>query len=151
MLYKLISLSSLSSDPFYASALTAYLATFDFAHDPLDIALRKFLMEASLPTETQQIDRVMEAFAIRYNSCNPGLFVSSDTPYVLAFSLVMLSTDQFNPSNKSKMSKADYVRNTKIDGVATEVLEVRLRRRALLVGQTADRVSHHSTSSTRLL
>lgn len=113
-----------SSGPFYATTLTTYLASFDFGSDPLDIALRKFLMEASLPTETQQIDRVMEAFAIRYNECNPGLFVSSDTPYVLAFSLVMLSTDQFNPSNKNKMSRGDYVRNTKIDGVPIEVLEV---------------------------
>ncbi|KAL8276511.1 hypothetical protein RQP46_011112 [Phenoliferia psychrophenolica] len=65
----------------------------------------------------------MEAFAVRYASSNPGLFASSDTPYVLAFSLVMLSTDQFNPSNKNKMSKADYVRNTKVDGVELEVLE----------------------------
>lgn len=114
-----------SSDAFYSATLTAYLRTFDFSGDPLDIALRKLLMEASLPTETQQIDRVMEAFAVQYNASNPGLFASSDTPYVLAFSLVMLSTDQFNPSNKNKMSKADYVKNTKVEGVSTEVLEVR--------------------------
>jgi Sec7-like guanine-nucleotide exchange factor len=81
-------------------------------------------MQASLPTETQQIDRVMEAFAIRYTTCNPSLFPSSDTPYVLAFSLVMLSTDQFNPSNKNKMTKADYVKNTKVEGVSIEILEV---------------------------
>lgn len=81
-------------------------------------------MEASLPPEAQQIDRTMEAFAIQYNLCNPGLFASSDTPYVLAFSMVMLSTDQFNPSNKNKMNKADYCKNTKIDGVSSEVLEV---------------------------
>ncbi|ORY63679.1 hypothetical protein BCR35DRAFT_187937 [Leucosporidium creatinivorum] len=112
-----------NSDPFFAEALTTYLLSFDFSLDPLDIAIRKFLMEASLPSETQQIDRVMEAFAIRYNECNPGLFASSDTPYVLAFSLVMLNTDQFNTSNKSKMTRADYVRNTRIEGVSTEVLE----------------------------
>ncbi|SCV74862.1 BQ2448_7891 [Microbotryum intermedium] len=112
-----------SADAFHTEALAAYFARFDFTLDALDIALRKLLMEVSLPTETQQIDRVMEAFAKRYIQCNDGLFQSSDTPYVLAFSLVMLSTDQFNPSNKNKMSKADYVRNTKIDGVSTEVLE----------------------------
>ncbi|KAK4699894.1 hypothetical protein P7C70_g6361, partial [Phenoliferia sp. Uapishka_3] len=111
------------SDPFHTSALAYYFSSFDFSSLPLDIALRKFLMEAALPTETQQIDRVMEAFAVRYTSSNSGLFVSSDTPYVLAFSLVMLSTDQFNPSNKNKMTKADYVRNTKVEGVSTEVLE----------------------------
>ena len=32
-------------------------------------------MELGLPRETQQIDRVMEAFAARYMTCNSGLFV----------------------------------------------------------------------------
>lgn len=115
-----------SAEPFYAAALEHYFTSFDFMGDPLDIALRKFLMTASLPTETQQIDRVVETFAKRYSECNPGLYSSNDTPYVLAFSLIMLSTDQFNPSNKSKMSKADYVRNTRLDDVAPEILEVRI-------------------------
>ncbi|KAM0747277.1 hypothetical protein T439DRAFT_98029 [Meredithblackwellia eburnea MCA 4105] len=116
-------LLSTHGSAFHITALGIYLSSFDFARDPLDIALRKFLMEASLPAETQQIDRVMEAFAVRYNDCNPGLFTDSDTPYVLAFSLVMLSTDHFNPRNKNKMTKADYIKNTKVGGVSTEVLE----------------------------
>jgi Sec7-like guanine-nucleotide exchange factor len=33
-------------------------------------------MELGLPRETQQIDRVMEAFAARYMTCNAGLFVN---------------------------------------------------------------------------
>lgn len=115
-----------SADNLFAKALEIYFSGFDFTGDPLDIALRKFLLEATLPTETQQIDRVVEAFAKRYSECNPGLFASTDTPYVLAFSLIMLSTDHFNPSNKNKMNKADYLRNTRLDDVAPEVLEVGL-------------------------
>jgi Sec7-like guanine-nucleotide exchange factor len=34
-------------------------------------------MECHLPKETQQIDRVMEAFAKRYHESNPDLFASS--------------------------------------------------------------------------
>ena len=34
-------------------------------------------MELGLPRETQQIDRVMEVFAARYMSCNPGLFIDN--------------------------------------------------------------------------
>lgn len=34
------------------------------------------LMEVGLPRETQQIDRVMEAFASRYMECNLGVFIS---------------------------------------------------------------------------
>ncbi|KIO20475.1 hypothetical protein M407DRAFT_81501 [Tulasnella calospora MUT 4182] len=112
-----------SSDDFHTRALRAYLARFDFTVDPLDVALRKLLMDLSLPKETQQIDRVMEAFAKRYEECNPGLFISDDHPYILAFSLMMLHTDAFNKSNKRKMTKADYVRNTRLPGVPSEVLD----------------------------
>lgn len=102
-------------------------------------------MEVGLPRETQQIDRVMEAFASRYMFCNPGIFTSEgkstfvqlqtymltfvhfslkDHPYILAFSLIMLHTDAFNPSNKRKMTKADYIKNTKLPGIPMEVLDV---------------------------
>jgi hypothetical protein len=37
----------------------------------------------------------------------------------------MLHTDAFNKSNKNKMTKADYVKNTRMDGVPPLVLEVR--------------------------
>ncbi|KAJ3516784.1 hypothetical protein NLJ89_g903 [Agrocybe chaxingu] len=55
--------------------------------------------------------------------CNPELFISEDHPYILAFSLIMLHTDAFNPSNKRKMTKGDYIKNTKLPGISTEVLD----------------------------
>ncbi|KAF8912823.1 hypothetical protein CPB84DRAFT_1759590 [Gymnopilus junonius] len=112
-----------SSDPFFSRALRVYIDQFDFFDIPLDVALRKLLMEVGLPRETQQIDRVMEAFASRYMRCNLSIFISEDHPYILAFSLIMLHTDVFNPSNKRKMSKADYIKNTKLPGIPTEVLD----------------------------
>ncbi|TDL28672.1 hypothetical protein BD410DRAFT_811733 [Rickenella mellea] len=112
-----------SGSPFYTRALQAYIDRFPFHSDPLDVALRKLLMDVGLPRETQQIDRVMEAFASAYLRCNPGLFVSEDHPYILAFSLIMLHTDAFNKSNKRKMSKADYIKNTKLPGISKDVLE----------------------------
>ena len=36
----------------------------------------------------------------------------------------MLHTDAFNKSNKRKMSKPDYVKNTRLPGVPSEVLDV---------------------------
>ncbi|KAI0304823.1 hypothetical protein BC826DRAFT_16814 [Russula brevipes] len=80
-------------------------------------------MDVGLPRETQQIDRVMEAFANRYMACNRSLFISDDHPYILAFSLIMLHTDAFNKSNKRKMTKADYIKNTQLPGIYPEVLE----------------------------
>ena len=56
----------------------------------------------------------------------PLTFVVQDHPYILAFSLIMLHTDAFNKSNKNKMTKADYVKNTKLPGIPPEILEVGL-------------------------
>ncbi|KAG8811794.1 hypothetical protein FRC17_002321 [Serendipita sp. 399] len=127
-----------SGDDFHSKALRAFLAKFSFEKDPLDIAIRRLLMDLSLPRETQQIDRVMEAFAARYTECNPGLFsqpgmrksalrklcsFALDQAYILAFSLIMLHTDAFNKSNKHKMTKPAYVKNTRLPGVQPEILE----------------------------
>ncbi|KAJ7456682.1 hypothetical protein FB451DRAFT_1276828 [Mycena latifolia] len=106
-----------------AGILASRSNNFDFVDDPLDVALRKLLMHVGLPRETQQIDRVMEAFAGRYLECNPNIFTSDDHPYILAFSLIMLHTDAFNKSNKRKMTKADYIKNTRLPGVPSEVLD----------------------------
>jgi len=65
-----------SGDPFYVNALRLYIGRFSFRDDPLDVALRKLLMEVGLPRETQQIDRVVEAFAAQYVQSNPNLFAS---------------------------------------------------------------------------
>lgn len=112
-----------SADAFHSGALAEYMRRFDFTHIPLDVALRRLLMVMSLPKETQQIDRVVEAFSKRYDECEANLFGSTDNAYVLAFSMMMLHTDAFNRHNKNKMTKADYVRNTRLDGVSPTVLE----------------------------
>lgn len=116
--------SSIRSDSFHRTALRLFLEEFDFVNDPIDVAIRTLLLKVHLPRETQQIDRVMEAFAERYHLCNPALFTSPDQPYILAFSIIMLQTDAFNRSNKKKMTRADYVKNTKVDGVSSILLEV---------------------------
>lgn len=67
---------SQSGDEFYKTALRRYMRSFSFFGDPIDMALRKLLMEVELPKETQQIDRVLQGFADRYHECNPGIFAS---------------------------------------------------------------------------
>lgn len=59
----------------------------------------------------------------------------------------MLHTDAFNPSNKRKMSKADYIKNTKLPGVPTEVLDVNLFCPALYARPITD-WSDYSVSLT---
>ena len=114
---------SKGTDPFSASVLRSYMRSFSFFGDPMDMAIRKLLMEAELPKETQQIDRCLQAFANRYYECNPGIYASPDQAYFIAFSLLILHTDVFNKNNKYKMQKADYLKNTRGEGVYDEVLE----------------------------
>jgi Sec7-like guanine-nucleotide exchange factor len=70
-----------SGDAFYVNALRAYIGRFAFKGDPLDVGLRKLLMEVGLPRETQQIDRVVEAFAAQYVQYNPNLFLSEGNSF----------------------------------------------------------------------
>ncbi|OLL23583.1 Arf guanine nucleotide exchange factor sec74 [Neolecta irregularis DAH-3] len=113
----LASVIARNGDDFSLATLKCYMESFKFSTDPIDMALRKLLMELHLPKETQQIDRVLDAFAQRYHFCNP------EQPYILAFSLMMLHTDAFNHHNRQKMTKLDYIRNTRLEGVFPEVLE----------------------------
>ena len=113
---------SKSSDPFAQAVLRSYCRKFSFFGEPIDMSLRKFLLEAELPKETQQVDRVIQALADRYHECNPGIFMSPDQAYIVAFSLMMLHTDAFNKNNKRKMQKHDYIKNTSGQNVSDDVL-----------------------------
>ena len=112
-----------SDEEFYTTALRKYMRRFSFFGDPIDMAIRKLLMEVELPKETQQIDRFLQAFADRYHECNPGVFASPDQAYFIAFSILILHTDVFNKNNKRKMQKPDYVKNTRGEGISDDILE----------------------------
>ncbi|KAK7256643.1 hypothetical protein RIF29_30097 [Crotalaria pallida] len=91
----------------------AYVDSFDFQGIEFDEAIRAFLQGFRLPGEAQKIDRIMEKFAERYCKCNPKVFSSADTAYVLAYSVIMLNTDAHNPMVKSKMSADDFIKNNR--------------------------------------
>lgn len=114
---------SKGSDPFSAAVLRSYMRSFGFFGDPMDMAIRKLLMEAELPKETQHIDRCLQSFANRYHECNPGIYASPEQAYFVAFSLLILHTDVFNKNNKHKMQKPDYLKNTHEEGIYDDILE----------------------------
>ncbi|KAH3673702.1 hypothetical protein WICMUC_003518 [Wickerhamomyces mucosus] len=90
---------------------------FNFQNESLDISLRKFLIYCDLPKEAQQIDRVLENFSKVYYEHNIEYWTSSDQIYLLSFSFVMLQTDFFRLDNKKKMSKVEFVKNTRNDNL----------------------------------
>ena len=101
------------SDEDATRTLGAFLAPLDFAAFSFDEALRFFLSLFRLPGESQQIDRIMETFARRYHETRPGVFSSSDTAHILAFSLLMLNTDRHNPEVVNKMTLEQFVSNNR--------------------------------------
>ncbi|KAJ5171874.1 hypothetical protein N7492_004467 [Penicillium capsulatum] len=112
-----------SDDEFFKVGLRKYMRSFSYFGDPIDMSIRKLLMEVELPKETQQIDRFLQSFADRYHECNPGIFATTDQAYFIAFSILILHTDVFNKNNKRKMQKPDYVKNTRGEGISEDVLE----------------------------
>jgi hypothetical protein len=71
---------SKTDDAFLLSVLRSYMRKFAFFGDPIDMAVRKLLMQVELPKETQQIDRVLQGFADRYHECNPGIYTNAGKP-----------------------------------------------------------------------
>ena len=112
------------SDDFSRTCLRKYMRGFAYFGDSIDMAVRKMLMEVTLPKETQQIDRLLAGFADRYHECNPGIFVSPDEAGIVAFSILLLHSDTHNKNNKRKMSKMDYAKNTQGPvQISTDILD----------------------------
>lgn len=80
----------------YQDLMHIYVNLMNFSNMDFLKALRYFLEGFRLPGESQKIDRLMEKFASRYCECNPrqDIFKNADTVYVLAFSVIMLTTGE---------------------------------------------------------
>lgn len=87
-------------------------------------ALREMLETFRLPGEAQPISRITEVFAEQLFSTSPRKSASlaelisaeiadQDSAYVLAYSVIMLNTDQHNPQNRKRMTVDDYKRNVR--------------------------------------
>ncbi|KAJ3087061.1 guanine nucleotide exchange protein for ADP-robosylation factor [Quaeritorhiza haematococci] len=91
----------------------AFVDEMDFTGLSFVDALRFFLQHFRLPGEAQKIDRFMLKFAERYLKGNHQSFSSADTAYVLAYSVIMLNTDQHNAQVKRRMTKQDFIKNNR--------------------------------------
>uniref|UniRef100_A0A4W4F8Y1 Cytohesin 3 n=2 Tax=Electrophorus electricus TaxID=8005 RepID=A0A4W4F8Y1_ELEEL len=79
-------------DDFNIKVLQAFVELHEFADLNLVQALRQFLWSFRLPGE-----------------CNPGVFQSSDTCYVLSFAIIMLNTSLHNPNVRDKPSAERFI------------------------------------------
>lgn len=86
----------------------------DFENQFLPNALRKFFAAISAPNERgDYLSEIIERFSERFCKCNPKLGLSKDCVFVLCYSLIMLSVDLTSPHVKNKMSKREFIKNTR--------------------------------------
>lgn len=93
-----------------------YTDMIDFKSSPGFVdSLRLFLQGFRLPGEAQKIDRLMEKFASTWYeiSAADSVFASADAAYVLAYSVIMLTTDLWNTKVKKKMTCEEFVHNNR--------------------------------------
>ncbi|RKP21500.1 Sec7-domain-containing protein, partial [Rozella allomycis CSF55] len=101
------------NDSFFIKVMHSFVDQLDFREMKFVTALRSFLQKFRLPGESQKIDRLMEKFAERYVACNPSVFSTADTAYTLAYSIIMLNTDQHSKQVKKKMDKSAFIKNNR--------------------------------------
>lgn len=100
-------------DPKNIEIMHAFVDLMDFHKMRFVDALRQFLQSFRLPGEAQKIDRFMLQFASRYLAGNPKAFASSDTAYVLSYSVIMLNTDLHSSKIAKRMTKEDFIKNNR--------------------------------------
>jgi len=100
------------NETFNKEVMYAYVDSLNFTDKDFVSSIRLFLEGFRIPGEAQKIDRLMEKFASRYLDCNPHgtVFASADAAYVLAYSIIMLTTDQHSAQVKRKMTSDDYIK-----------------------------------------
>ncbi|KAG5923773.1 hypothetical protein E4U42_004839 [Claviceps africana] len=91
----------------------AFVDAMNFTKKRFVDALRRFLQSFRLPGEAQKIDRFMLKFAERYVMGNPNAFANADTAYVLAYSVILLNTDQHSSKIAKRMSKEEFIKNNR--------------------------------------
>lgn len=91
----------------------AFVDSMEFTKRRFVDALRVFLQSFRLPGEAQKIDRFMLKFAERYVLGNPNAFANADTAYVLAYSVILLNTDQHSTKIAKRMTKEEFIKNNR--------------------------------------
>ncbi|KAF8274419.1 Sec7 domain-containing protein [Lactarius quietus] len=81
------------------------------------------------------MDRILEEFSRRYWDCNPGsLFGNQSVVHAVAYSLLLLNTDLHVADLATRMSRAQFVRNTLF------TIQIQLQPNRSVQGSTSDLV-----------
>ncbi|KAM7540268.1 hypothetical protein Aperf_G00000041984 [Anoplocephala perfoliata] len=95
--------------------LDALMSLKNFSGIFLPNALRDLCAEMLSPMDASHnfIPHLLERFSVQFVLCNGNIGLRPDVVYVLCISLLMLSKDFASPQIKNKMSKREFIRNTR--------------------------------------
>ncbi|CAI5445758.1 unnamed protein product [Caenorhabditis angaria] len=83
-----------------AEVLEMFVKSFPFSGNRLDVSLRMFLETFRLPGEAAEISMVMQHFSDEWYRANGEPFNHVDAAFTLSYAIIMLNTDQHNPTAK---------------------------------------------------
>jgi hypothetical protein len=116
--------------PIRAKTLDAYMELYDFTNLNILAALRAVCNRLVLKGESQQVDRILDAFAKRWCQCNLNhgfkatgkLLIlrfhpfyanrSLDVVHTICYSVLLLNTDLHLADIDQKMTRSQFVKNT---------------------------------------
>ncbi|KAJ5885292.1 hypothetical protein N7495_009802 [Penicillium taxi] len=91
----------------------AYMRLYNWSNMNILAALRSLCVRLVLKGESQQVDRVLDAFSTRWCDSNPSHgFKATDVVHTICYSLLLLNTDLHLADIDQKMTKSQFVRNT---------------------------------------
>ncbi|KXX74681.1 Cytohesin-4 [Madurella mycetomatis] len=93
--------------------LRAYMDLYDFENQSIVASLRQVCQRLLLRAETQQVDRILVAFAKRWCECNPNHgFKTSDIIHTICYSIILLNTDLHVADIEHRMTRSQFIKNT---------------------------------------
>ncbi|ORZ38321.1 hypothetical protein BCR44DRAFT_34126 [Catenaria anguillulae PL171] len=104
---------------FFQACREYFMQDFRFEGMSLDLALRKLLLELSLPKEAQQIERLVESFAQFYHAQNPDVFPDAKVPDTIVYSMIFIHTMMYNQHGRRQHRGVDHHASF-VDGLQTQ-------------------------------
>ncbi|OJD23438.1 hypothetical protein ACJ73_05206 [Blastomyces percursus] len=100
-------------NPDRSAVRKAYMELFDWSNMNILAALRGLCGRLVLKGETQQVDRILDAFSSRWCECNPEHgFKATDVVHTICYSLLLLNTDLHMADIEQKMTRSQFIKNT---------------------------------------
>ena len=91
----------------------AYMEFFEWQSLNILAALRDLCSKLLLKGETQQVDRILDAFSARWCACNSNHgFKATDVVHTICYSILMLNTDLHLAEIEQKMTRSQFIKNT---------------------------------------